>query len=146
MQTEINEYISESVEDTERIVAELSSLMKKGDFYAMYGDLGAGKTAFVRGFVGALGGAEKVKSPTYAIVNVYRTEKMTVNHFDMYRIKGEEDLESCGFYDYLESGVTICEWSENIPFALPEEYTRIEITKIPEKENARKIVISKIKC
>lgn len=145
MQMNVKEYISESVEETERIAAELASSVNKGDFYAMYGDLGAGKTAFVRGFVGALGGADRVKSPTYAIVNVYRTERITVNHFDMYRISGEEDLESCGFYDYLDSGVTLCEWSENIPFALPSEYTRIEITKIPEKENARKILISRIK-
>ena len=100
------------------------------DFVALYGDLGVGKTAFVRGFTSVLSPAAHVKSPTFALVNEYRGQELSVFHFDMYRITDEDELFSIGFYDYLDRrGVCLVEWSENIPFALPERYLRVEIVK-----------------
>jgi tRNA threonylcarbamoyladenosine biosynthesis protein TsaE len=108
-------------------------------FIAFYGDLGSGKTAFIRGFVSVISKSSAVRSPTFTIVNEYRGGNTPVFHFDMYRIGGEDDLYSIGFYDYLDRGFCLCEWSENIEFALPEEYLKLEIHRVPdpEKENTR---------
>ena len=99
-------------------------------FIALYGDLGVGKTAFVRGFTAAISPRAHVKSPTFALVNEYRGDPLSVFHFDMYRIEDEDTLYSIGFYDYLDRrGICLVEWSENIPFALPDRYLRVELVK-----------------
>ncbi|MBR2354420.1 MAG: tRNA (adenosine(37)-N6)-threonylcarbamoyltransferase complex ATPase subunit type 1 TsaE [Clostridia bacterium] len=98
-------------------------------FVALYGDLGVGKTAFVRGFTSAIAPDARVKSPTFALVHEYRGASATVFHFDMYRISDEDDLYSIGFYDYPDRGICLVEWSENIEFALPDAYLRTEIVK-----------------
>ena len=125
------------VELTEALAAEFArDLAKRGErdaFLAMYGDLGAGKTAFVRGLASVLAPGARVCSPTFALVNEYRGKDYTLCHFDMYRITSEDDLYSIGFYDYADC-IIVTEWSENIPYALPNHYYRIEITK-PERED-----------
>ena len=75
-----------------------------------------------------LGGDDVVSSPTFAIVNEYRA-KYNIYHFDMYRISGWDDLYSTGVFDYLDNGIIIIEWSENIENALPEDIIKIEISK-----------------
>ncbi len=113
-------------------------------FVAMYGDLGVGKTAFVRGFASVLASGASVKSPTYALVNQYGDKKSPVYHFDMYRITDEDDLYSTGFYDYLAGrGICIAEWCENIPYALPERYLCVKIEKTSvDTPDEREISIS----
>ncbi len=115
-------------------------------FVALYGDLGVGKTAFVRGFASAIAPEARVKSPTFALVHEYRGKRTSVFHFDMYRITGEDDLYSIGFYDYFDrSGICLCEWSENIGFALPEAYLRIEIRKNdPSDTDCREILAAPV--
>lgn len=134
-----------STEETEGVGRALAqSLLEQGRksvFVALYGDLGVGKTAFTRGFVSAICPA-RVKSPTYTVVNEYRGGCVPVFHFDMYRIDGEDDLYSTGFYDYLETGYLLSEWSENIPFALPRE--RIAVTIEKDGVDARRITIEEI--
>ena len=124
---------SATTEETEQIgralAEELLQSGKKRAFIALYGDLGVGKTAFTRGFVSAICPTARVKSPTYTVVNEYRGGILPVFHFDMYRIDGEDDLYSTGFYDYLDSGYLLSEWSENIPFALPKEHIAVTIEK-----------------
>jgi tRNA threonylcarbamoyladenosine biosynthesis protein TsaE len=139
-------YITKSPEETEAVGRELASALDtkgiKRAFIAMRGELGVGKTAFTRGFAGYFG-INGVKSPTYTIVNEYRG-KVSVFHFDMYRITNEDDLYSIGFYDYAaRRGISLIEWSENIPFALPERYIRLTITKNDaENPDSRKITIT----
>ena len=113
-------------------------------FVALYGDLGVGKTAFIRGFTAELVPSARVKSPTFALVNEYRGSPLSVFHFDMYRITDEDELWSMGFYDYLDRpGIYLTEWSENIAFALPERYLRVEIVKdSPEHPDSRRITVS----
>ncbi|MBQ9086110.1 MAG: tRNA (adenosine(37)-N6)-threonylcarbamoyltransferase complex ATPase subunit type 1 TsaE [Clostridia bacterium] len=115
-------------------------------FIALYGDLGVGKTAFVRGFTSAIAPLARVKSPTFALVNEYRGEGLSVFHFDMYRITDEDELYSIGFYDYLERrGICLVEWSENIPFALPDRYLRVEILKNSATDaDSRRVDISSV--
>ena len=127
-----------SPEQTEELGKELASAMLADSFLprfvALYGDLGVGKTAFVRGFTSAIAPTARVKSPTFALVNEYKGEKCSVFHFDMYRIEDEDDLYSIGFYDYFErNGICLTEWSENIEYALPEAYIRANIRKCSEE-------------
>ena len=133
-------FYSDSPEQTQAIGAALAKELKKGDFVAFYGDLGAGKTAFIRGAVLALIPDAPVQSPTYTIVNEYTSADHRICHCDMYRIESEDDLESIGFYDY-EDCIMMVEWSEKIPFAIPDSHYKIEILK--KGEDQREITIEK---
>ena len=126
-----------SVEETENYGISLAKKLAEDNtlprFIALYGDLGVGKTAFVRGFTSVFAQNARVKSPTFALVNEYGKGNDAVFHFDMYRIDSEDDLWSIGFYDYLDRrGCCIAEWCEKIPFALPESYIKVTIEKIAE--------------
>ena len=128
------EKTTSSTAETEALGAELAKMIKEDAtlprFIAMYGDLGVGKTAFVRGFASILAKGSAVRSPTFALVNEYGDKKCPVYHFDMYRITDEDDLYSTGFYDYLTGrGICIAEWCENIPYALPDRYFKVSIEK-----------------
>jgi len=137
----MTEYLSLSVEMTEDIGFRLASELKKGDFVAMYGDLGVGKTAFVRGLARALCPEATVKSPTYTVVNEYKGDDCKLFHFDVYRIEDDDDLYSIGFYDYIKRGISVCEWSENIPYAVPEDAYRVTIERVPGDTEKRRITI-----
>ena len=136
-----------SPEETEAVGATLAALME-GDkscptFIAMYGDLGVGKTAFVRGLASVMAPGRGVRSPTFSLVNEYRvTGKKPLFHFDMYRIESEDDLYSIGFEDYPDAGYCVAEWCEKIPFALPELYLEVRIEKSPPEVDKRMITIS----
>lgn len=138
-----------SPEETERVGAQLAQKLLDNStlprYIALYGDLGVGKTAFTRGVCQVLCPGAAVRSPTFALVNEYRG-KLPVFHFDMYRITGEDDLYSIGYDDYLlRDGVILVEWSENIPFALPEAYLRVTITKNDSNApDSREILIEEV--
>lgn len=144
---------TDGADKTEALGRELAlTLVKNASlprFVAMYGDLGVGKTAFVRGFCSEICPTAIVKSPTFALVNEYKCAAASggikkVFHFDMYRIADEDDLYSIGFYDYLRSdAICIAEWCEMIPYALPDSYLKVEISKTDLGDN-RNIVISLI--
>ena len=130
----VNTLASRSVSDTEEIGKQIAHALvsdpRAPRFIALYGDLGVGKTAFIRGFTSEIVPAAKVKAPTFALVNEYKGNPLSVFHFDMYRITDEDELWSIGFYDYLDrKGICLVEWSENIPFALPDKYLKVEIIK-----------------
>lgn len=136
--------------ETEACGAELARRMCRDltipPFVALYGDLGVGKTAFVRGFVSELSPGAAVRSPTFSLVNEYRARPRPIFHFDMYRISSEDDLISIGFYDYPErNGICLVEWSENIPYALPSSYVRVILTKDnPSLPDSRQITAEQI--
>ena len=134
------EYITNSPAETEALGKELAKELKCGDFVAIFVDLGVGKTAFVRGVASVLCPDVRVQSPTYTIVNAYRG-KIPLYHFDMYRIDSEEALYSCGFFDYLDSGICIAEWCENITDFIPEGARRVTISKIADSPDSRRIEI-----
>ena len=141
--------LTNSPEETEKLGALLASeIYEDADlprFVALYGDLGVGKTAFVRGFTSVLAPNATVKSPTFALVNEYRADKARIYHFDMYRIADEDDLYSIGFYDYIEGdAMCLCEWSENIPYAIPKHHVTVTISKTDvSTPDERKIEIRK---
>ncbi len=130
-------FVSKSTKETEEIARVLSAQLKKGDILALYGDMGAGKTAFVRGLVqGILPECVRlVHSPTFAIVNEYHGADTTVYHFDFYRLKDEDDLYSIAFYDYLDrGGIIVTEWSELFADILPPSSKSVRIEKTGEEE------------
>ena len=132
--------ISHSDEETNAVAGEFAKIIPKTAFVAMYGDLGAGKTAFVRGMLDSLiPDAEFAGSPTYALVNEYEGNGVKLSHFDMYRITDDDDLYSIGFYDYTD-GIVVTEWSENIEYALPEKRYEVHICKISDSD--REILIT----
>lgn len=136
----MTEFISHSVEETERFAEHLAKLLRAGDVIAFRGGLGAGKTAFTRGLAKGLGVGGEVASPTFSLVNEY-PGKIPLCHFDMYRIHTEDDLYFTGFFDYLESGCILAiEWSENIQDCLPESAISVEIQRVDD--NTRKITVN----
>ncbi len=133
-------FFTDSDLETEALGATLAPRLKHGDFLAFYGDLGAGKTAFIRGLVHALIPDAPVQSPTYTIVNEYTSQNYKICHCDMYRIESEDDLESVGFYDY-DDCILAAEWCEKIPFAIPDSHYKITILK--KSDTKREIRIEK---
>ena len=127
--------ITGSAKETEALGAKIASLLKGKEMIALFGGLGAGKTAFTRGLCEGLGIAYGVSSPTFAIVNVY-DGKYPVYHFDMYRINDIDDLFATGYYDYIGNGIIVTEWSENIESELEPDCVRISIGR-SDNENER---------
>ncbi|MBQ9106718.1 MAG: tRNA (adenosine(37)-N6)-threonylcarbamoyltransferase complex ATPase subunit type 1 TsaE [Clostridia bacterium] len=120
-------FVTRSPDETEAAGAAVAAICGATSFVALFGGLGAGKTAFVRGFAKALGFDGEVTSPTFALVHEYTGGKFDIFHFDMYRITSPEDLWSTGFFDYDGMGITITEWSENIEDSLPDDCIRVSI-------------------
>ena len=132
---------SSCCEDTEKIAYEFANELEAGDFIAFFGDLGSGKTAFTRGLAQNICPDARVTSPTFAIVNEYLGGRIPLFHFDMYRILDDDNLFSTGFYDYFDRcGVMITEWSENIPFGLPENRYEVIFEKIGDNERNIRII------
>ena len=128
-------FISNSPEETENIGVNLSKKLIGNEVIALYGPMGMGKTAFVRGLAKGLGINEGVCSPTFAIVHEYTGSKK-LYHFDMYRVTSFDDLYSTGFFDYIDTGILVIEWSENIESVLPQDSLRIDFSP-GDNENQR---------
>jgi len=135
------EFISNSLSDTRELSKLVSEHINKGSVIAMYGEVGAGKTTFTSSLLNILNSKDIVTSPTFSLINEYKTKYFDVAHFDMYRITDIDDLYSIGFYDYLNSDkVLIIEWSENINGEIPENAISVHIEKI--NEHTRKFTIN----
>ncbi|MCC7349140.1 MAG: tRNA (adenosine(37)-N6)-threonylcarbamoyltransferase complex ATPase subunit type 1 TsaE [Phycisphaerales bacterium] len=134
-------FFSHSVAQTEQIAADLASTLGPGDCLALHGDLGAGKTQFVRGLVRAYGGHERaVSSPTYVLLNLYPTPRGAIFHLDAYRISGPADLQAIGFEELLQQqGLVIIEWASRVESLLPP--MTLHITLTPTSTTSRQIDI-----
>lgn len=120
----------ESERETEALGEELVRRMAPGTVVAFTGDLGAGKTAFVRGMARGLGITARVTSPTFTIVNEYEGGRCPLFHFDMYRLSSSDELFDIGWEDFLRrGGICAVEWSENIADALEPGTVRIDIRR-----------------
>ena len=133
-------FTSHSVADTEAAASRLAATLRGGECVALYGDLGAGKTQFVRGLVIGLGGdGRAVSSPTFVLLNVYeRGLRLPVYHLDAYRVSGPEELEAIGFSELLTQGaVVVVEWAQRVEPLLPPD--RIDVRIAPVGETSRLI-------
>ncbi len=136
------EILTKSTLETENVGKDFAASLKKGDFVAMRGDLGVGKTAFIRGMASYLAPRARVQSPTYQIVNEYRGT-VPFYHFDMYRIDDEDSLVSTGFFDYIENGICAVEWSEKIEEFIPENRFTVTIAKTGNDLDERTVTIER---
>ena len=135
----MQEFITTSESETEDLGARLAAVLPGGSVVAMYGGLGAGKTAFVRGMARGMGLQARVSSPTFTIVNEYLGKRDLI-HFDMYRLSGADELFDIGWEDYLARGaVCAVEWSENVEEAFMGDEIVVRIDKLSDTE--RKITI-----
>lgn len=136
MNMENFDFISRSEADTFALAEKLCKAMPDGGVIALFGDLGAGKTVFARGFAKALGITEPVSSPTYTIIQEYPTpDNRYLYHLDLYRISDERSALAFGVDEYLESGeYVLLEWPERIAKLLPEYTLKLQITHTGENE------------
>lgn len=133
-------FLTNSPKETEEVAARLSETLKGGEVIAFRGDLGMGKTCFMRGLARGMGYNGDVTSPTFNLINEYIGGRLPIFHFDMYRISGWDELYSSGYFEYLEqNGIVAAEWSENIEAALPDDTVYVEIERLSEE--GRKITI-----
>ena len=139
----MEEYRVSSLEETKAVAQKLADRITKPSVIAYFGGLGAGKTTFTRFFCEALGSSDEVTSPTFAMVHEYNG-RLPIYHFDMYRVDGYEGLYSTGYFDYLDTGVLLIEWSENIEEDLPGDYIRVVIEH-GAQEGERIIKIGEVK-
>ena len=128
-------FISNSPEATFSLGAQRGRACVIGDIFALTGDLGAGKTQFVKGFVAGVGSEEAVTSPTFTLVHEYTSGRVPVYHFDFYRLDSGAAVLALGFDDYLEGdGVCIIEWADRFRELLPARTRWISFTTRGEKE------------
>ena len=131
-------YTSRCEEDTLELAENLESEKFPGMVICLDGELGSGKTVFVKGFAKSLGITENITSPTFNIVKEYETGELPLNHMDVYRL--EDTDETIGFNDYFKSeDITIIEWAELIKDQLPDERLDIKFKVIDE--NTRVLVL-----
>ena len=120
---------SRGVAGTEKIAAELAATLRAGQCIALYGELGAGKTQYVRGLLRGLGGnPRRVSSPTFVLLNVYDDGRLKLFHLDAYRVRGVQDFEGIGFSELLEQGgVVVVEWADRVESLLPPRHIKVRI-------------------
>lgn len=134
------EYISECLEDTKRIAGEIADTLVPGDVLCMYGDLGAGKTAFVKGLAKGLGIDDHITSPTFTIVNEY-FGRLKLYHFDVYRIADPDEMYEIGYEEYVYGdGVSVIEWPQLIDEILPENRYNVVIDKDYDKHEDYRVI------
>jgi len=120
---------------TRRLAARLAPLLAAGDVVALWGGLGAGKTAFARDLIAArAGAAREVPSPTFTLVQTYELDALTIWHFDLYRIERPEETIELGFEDALAEGTALIEWPDRLGELLPAERLDIALAQGPAPE------------
>lgn len=131
--------VTHSPEETMSLAERLGTASEAGTVLCLVGDLGAGKTLFTQGFAKGLRVTGEVTSPTFTLMNQYRG-RLSVTHFDLYRLEREDELDEIGFYEYAEDnrGVVLIEWADKFPDVLPEPHIRLEIER-GETENERRL-------
>ena len=123
----MQQYTSSSPEATREFARKLASFLIVGDVVLLQGDLGAGKTEFVKGLAEGLKVTERVTSPTFTLMNLYQGT-MPVYHFDLYRLDDSEELINIGFEEFIGGdGVAVIEWPDLFPTEMPDEYVKVEL-------------------
>ena len=128
---------SNSSKDTIKIGNNLAKLLSKGDVVVLSGDLGAGKTKFVEGFLHNFGLQDEISSPTFNIINEYISSDNNIYHFDVYRLEDSDEFYAIGGEEYFEKGICLIEWGELISDVLPKDYIHVTINKDSNNEDLR---------
>ncbi|RLF32705.1 MAG: tRNA (adenosine(37)-N6)-threonylcarbamoyltransferase complex ATPase subunit type 1 TsaE [Thermoplasmata archaeon] len=132
-------YISNSAKETEKIGEKFAEKLKKGDIIGFSGELGSGKTTFIKGIVKKLCNIPAT-SPSFVLINEYNG-KIPVFHFDLYRLENEKEIETTGWEEYIGKGIILIEWIEKIKKFLPDNLILVKIEILGD--NKRKIKIKR---
>ena len=141
MTDRVNKIVTHSPDETKRLAANFASNLKPGDVLALEGELGSGKTQFVQGLARGLGVPEDryVRSPSFILLNEYRGS-LSLYHFDFYRLHNPSELDDLGLEEYFDGkGITVIEWADRFPGALPKRTIHIEFEIIDENRRAIEI-------
>ena len=127
--------VTHSPEETAHLAGTIGKIIREGTVICLDGELGVGKTLFVRALARTLGVESDVTSPTFNLMNIYEAVCPIV-HFDLYRITSEEELEDIGFYEYAEAteGIVLIEWAEKFPDAMPADHLSVRIEALNDEE------------
>ena len=129
-----NTITTQSEEETAAVGRELAATLSAGDVLLLYGDLGAGKTAFVRGLAEGLGvSRDQVSSPTFTLIQEYRGGRLPLFHVDLYRIEDPREFDELGLDEIAEDGVLAIEWAERLPRP-PQDAVRVSIEHAGDDE------------
>ncbi len=140
--------ISRGAGDTFDLGLRLGRRAAAGEVYALYGDLGAGKTAFAQGFAKGLGIDEAVTSPTFVICCAYEGGRLPLYHFDAYRIADVSEMEEIGYEEFFYGdGVSLVEWADLVEELLPRDCIRVWIERVSNDDfDVRRIRISGVRA
>lgn len=136
---------ADSLAATAQFARKVAAILRPRDVVALHGDLGAGKTTFVRALVEALGGdPRQVSSPTFVLLNIYHTPRLVVHHLDAYRVSGSDELDAIGFAELLDepTGITLVEWPSRAVESLPAK--RIELSIETTGESSRRFTLTRV--
>jgi len=135
---------TKSPEETRQLAQDMAREAKPGQVYALDGDLGGGKTVFSQGFAKGLSIEDRVNSPTFTILKTYEGGRLTLHHFDVYRIGDIDEMDEIGYEDcFYGNGVSLVEWAALIEELLPEDTIRIKLERDPLKgDDYRRITVS----
>jgi tRNA threonylcarbamoyladenosine biosynthesis protein TsaE len=138
----MNTVITRTEQETLSAGKEFAKKLQHGDVVACYGELGSGKTRFIKGICQHFGVSEHVTSPTFTIINEYHTKGMMVYHFDLYRIRSLAEIEELGIEEYLyDEGICLIEWAEKAAEVLPSKRYDVHFS-FGSDENTREIRIT----
>lgn len=130
--------ITKTPQELEYLGKRLAQLVQPGDFLALDGDLGAGKTLLTQGIAQGLEVTEEISSPTFTIIHEYESGRLPLYHMDVYRLKQPEEMYDLGYEEYFYGeGVTVVEWAQIIEPLLPDDYLGLEIAVVPEGRELR---------
>ena len=136
--------ITTSEIETKNLARDIASKVDKNTVIVLSGELGAGKTKFVEGFLSYYGLENEISSPTFTIVNEYKNSQITIFHFDVYRLSDIDEFYAIGGEEYFSKGICIIEWGEIIEDAIPSNAIRINIEKDNEDFEKRIIKIKNL--
>ena len=132
------EILSKSKEETRAAGAQTAQLARAGDVFGLIGELGSGKTEFVRGFVAALCSGCDVRSPSFSILNIYETPGFPIYHFDFYRLKKRAELIEIGFEEYVYgNGICLIEWADMFPEVLSKS---VKLIRFLDKGEGQRMI------
>lgn len=129
-----------NLKETKKLAKKFAKTLVGGDIVLLNGDLGAGKTTFVKWVAKALGVKDEVTSPTFTIMKEYQSKRFKIRHFDMYRLEGGDESTAFGFDEYIlkkdYNVLTFIEWSERVAEILKDNYIIVEIKRIDEEKRS----------
>ena len=125
--------ISASADETIALGRTVAATLRRGDVLALCGDLGAGKTHFVKGVAAGLGASASVTSPTFTLIHEYRGGRLPLYHFDFYRLEDDDEALKIGLDEYLDGdGACVIEWADKFPALLPPHTRWLRFTHLED--------------